>query len=73
MLKKGSGLKDKNETLSHNERRKSQFARMAGRISSVGFLGSGKMATAMARGFIAAGNHRAQLHLCIVIVAKLTC
>ena len=34
---------------------------MAARLSSIGFLGSGKMATAMARGFISAGEH-SKLH-----------
>lgn len=34
-----------------------QTAKMAARVSSIGFLGSGKMATAMARGFISAGEN----------------
>lgn len=34
----------------------SKFVTMAARLSSIGFLGSGKMATAMARGFISAGE-----------------
>ena len=43
------------EELAHGDM-EALAAAMAARLSSIGFLGSGKMATAMARGFISAGE-----------------
>ena len=43
--------------------------RMAARLYSIGFLGSGKMATAMARGLISAGD-RAYNSVCCYLDAR---
>ena len=44
-----------------------QCVKMAAKLSSIGFLGSGRMAMAMARGFISAGEYNNNNYYNIII------